>query len=158
MKSIACNLLGSVSDAEDAVQETFLKVYRGAAAFRGGASFSTWMYRILLNTCYDSIRRRSRRREAPAAADPSSATLDPPGAREDSSLRLELEDSVGRLPEKPRSVFLLHAVEGFTHREIGEILGVAEGTSRMLLFEAKRELQRLLWKGRPRERQGESRA
>jgi RNA polymerase sigma-70 factor (ECF subfamily) len=158
MKSIARNLLGSVSDAEDAVQETFLKVYRGAAAFRGGASFSTWIYRILLNTCYDSMRRRSRRREAPAAADLSSATLDPPAAREDSSLRLELEDSVGRLAEKPRSVFLLHAVEGFTHREIGEILGVAEGTSRMLLFEAKRELQRLLWKGRPRERQGESRA
>lgn len=151
MKSIACNLLGSVSDAEDAVQDAFLKIYRGAGAFRGGAAFSTWIYRILLNTCYDSMRRRKRRREEPAPSDSSGVRLDLPATRDDSPLRLELEESVGRLPEKPRSVFLLHAVEGFSHREIGEMLGVPEGTSRTLLFEAKRELQRLLWSGREQE-------
>lgn len=148
MKSIACNLLGSVSDAEDAVQETFLKIYRGAGAFRGGAAFSTWIYRILLNTCYDAMRRRKRRREEPPPSDSSALRLELPVTLEDHPLRLELEDSVARLPEKPRSVFLLHAVEGFSHREIGEMLGVSEGGSRTLLFEAKRELQRLLWSRR----------
>ena len=63
MKSVALNLLRRESDAEDAVQETFLKVYRGAASFRGGAALSTWIYRILVNTCYDLLRRRKRRPE-----------------------------------------------------------------------------------------------
>ena len=151
MKSIACNLLGSVSDAEDAVQETFLKVIRGAASFRGSARFSTWVYRILLNACYDAGRRRRRRPEGGEAVDASGARLDLPAPGGDHRLRLELEDSVARLPERPRAVFLLSAVEGFTHPEIGEILGIPEGTSRALLFEARRELQRLLWPGRSRE-------
>jgi RNA polymerase sigma-70 factor (ECF subfamily) len=151
MKSIACNLLGSVSDAEDAVQECFLKVYRGAGAFRGRSSFSTWLYRILLNTCHDSMRRRRRRPEGESPADASDARLDLPASGSDHPLRLELEDSLARLPERPRTVFLLAAVEGFTHREIGEVLGIPEGASRTLLFEARRELQRLLWTGRARE-------
>jgi len=151
MKSIAANLLGSVSDAEDAVQESFLKVYRGAATFRGGARFSTWIYRILLNTCYDSMRRRRRRPEGEDPADSSDARLDLPAAGSDHPLRLELEDSLSRLPERPRTVFLLSAVEGFTHRELGEVLGIPKATSRTLLFEARRELQRLLWTGRVRE-------
>ncbi len=152
MKSIACNLLGSASDAEDAVQETFLKVFRGAAAFRGTARFSTWIYRILLNACHDAGRRRRRRPEREDSPDVSSARLDLPAPGGDHRLRLELEESVARLPERPRAVFLLSAVEGFTHLEIGEILGIPEGTSRTLLFEARRELQRLLWPGRPEAR------
>jgi RNA polymerase sigma-70 factor (ECF subfamily) len=151
MKSIACNLLGSVSDAEDAVQDTFLKVFRGASAFRGTARFSTWVHRILLNACYDAGRRRKRRPEGTEAPESADARLDLPAPGADHPLRLELEDSVARLPERPRTVFLLSAVEGFTHSEIGEILGVPEGTSRALLFEARRQLQRLLWTGSPPE-------
>src|ERR1041384_4996445 len=63
MKSIAYNHLGNVSDAEDAVQETFLKIHRAASTYSGEASFSTWMYRILINTCYDTLRKRQRRPE-----------------------------------------------------------------------------------------------
>jgi RNA polymerase sigma factor (sigma-70 family) len=58
MKSIAFNLLGNAADAEDAVQEAFLKIYRGAKTFRGGAAFSTWAFRVMVNTCYDALRRR----------------------------------------------------------------------------------------------------
>src|SRR5687767_12537158 len=54
MKSIAYNHLGNMSDAEDAVQETFLKIHRAADTFAGDAAFSTWIYRILVNTCYDA--------------------------------------------------------------------------------------------------------
>ncbi len=158
MKSIAGNLLASASDAEDAVQESFLKVYRGAAAFRGSARFSTWIYRILINTCYDAMRRRERRPEGEAAASSSDsdARLDLPAAGPDHLLRLELEDALEQLPERPRTVFLLSAVEGLSHGEIAEVLGVPEATSRTLLFEARRQLQRLLWRGRGRAR--ESRA
>jgi RNA polymerase sigma-70 factor (ECF subfamily) len=66
MKNLARNVLGSSADADDAVQETFLKVQRGISSFRGQSSFVTWTYRILINTCYDvrrsKLQERSRQR------------------------------------------------------------------------------------------------
>jgi len=153
MKSIARNLLGHESDAEDAVQESFLKVFRGAGSFRGTASVSTWIYRILVNTCYDALRRRKRRsedaltletprREEPRDAAPGAEGATAPG---DHPLRIAIEQGVAKLKPRQRDVFLLSAVEGFSHREISEVLDIPEGTSRTLLFEAKRHLQELLW-------------
>jgi RNA polymerase sigma-70 factor, ECF subfamily len=144
MKSVAANLLGNAPDAEDAVQETFLKIYRGAAAFRGGSRLSTWIYRVLVNSCYDMMRKKRRR--PVEVAETGSASEDaqfqfPPS---DHPLRLALEASVKELEPRRRSAFVLYAVEGFTHREVGEILGVPEGTSKALLFEARRDLQRRL--------------
>src|SRR4029077_15390024 len=63
MKNLARNILGSSADAEDAVQETFLKVKGGIASFRGQSSFVTWSFRILVNTCYDARRSRLRKKE-----------------------------------------------------------------------------------------------
>ncbi len=140
MKSIALNLLSSSADAEDAVQETFLKVYRGAAGFRGGSSVATWLYRILVNTCYDQMRRGRRRPEAPLPARIAMAS----SHESDHPLRLSIEMALSRLPEKERAAFLLCEVEGFSHREAGEILEVNENASRTLLFRAKRRLQESL--------------
>jgi RNA polymerase sigma-70 factor (ECF subfamily) len=148
MKSIARNLLGHESDAEDAVQEAFLKIYRGAGSFRGSASVSTWIYRILVNTCYDALRRRKRRAEdaltleAPAGGEKTATAA---AASGDHPLRIAIEQGVALLKPRQRDVFLLSAVEGFSHREISEVLDIPEGTSRTLLFEAKRHLQELLW-------------
>jgi RNA polymerase sigma-70 factor (ECF subfamily) len=140
MKSLAANLLGNMADAEDAVQETFLKVYRGAPSLKGDSAVSTWAFRILLNTCYDALRRRRRRREETGSeqADVSAA----PGA--DHPLRLSLEKAVRALPERERAVFLLVEVEGLTHREASEVLEVPEATSRTLLFSARGRLKRSL--------------
>src|SRR5262249_32653509 len=63
MKNVARNLLGTASDAEDAVQETFLKVQRSIGTFRGQSSFVTWSFRVLINTCYDLRRSRMRKKE-----------------------------------------------------------------------------------------------
>jgi RNA polymerase sigma-70 factor (ECF subfamily) len=147
MKSIAANLLGSATDAEDAVQDCFLKIYRGAASFRGDARFSTWIYRVLVNSCYDMLRQR-RRRPVEVRPEEETARADPEHSApaSDHPLRLSLEACVKDLDPRRRAAFLLFAVEGFTHREVGDILGVPEGTSRTLLFEAKRELQRRLAK------------
>lgn len=140
MKSLAFNVLGNAADAEDAVQETFLKVYRGAKDLKGSAAVSTWAYRILLNTCYDTLRRRRRRPE-----DLAGETLDRrPGAGADHPLRLALEKAVAELPERERTVFLLVEVEGLSHREAGEVLDVPEATSRTLLFAARGRLKRVL--------------
>ena len=140
MKSVAMNLLGSAADAEDAVQEAFLKVYRGAAGFRGGSSVSTWIYRILVNACYDLMRKGRRRPESPLPAEIALS----PAAEHDHPLRLSIEVALRRLDPKERAAFLLCEVEGFSHREAGEILDVKENTSRTLLFRAKRRLQREL--------------
>ena len=69
MKNLARNILGSATDAEDAVQETFLKVQRSIASFRGQSSFVTWTFRILVNTCYDARRSRLRKKEVAAEDD-----------------------------------------------------------------------------------------
>jgi RNA polymerase sigma-70 factor (ECF subfamily) len=147
MKSIAANLLGNLADAEDAVQDCFLKVYRGAASFRGTSRLSTWIYRVLVNSCYDILRKR---RQYPLEARLEGETLvssrEPVTPASDHPLRLSLEACVKDLEPRRRAAFLLFEVEGFTHREVGDILGVPEGTSKTLLFEARRELQRRLWK------------
>ena len=145
MKSVALNLLGNTSDAEDAVQEAFLRIYRNIASFRAQSSLSTWAFRILINACYDLMRKRKRRVEVPELdtdrqQEFSTSTSDHP-------LRLTLEKYVAQLDPRSRNVFLLFEVEGFTHREIGEILDIREGTSKSVLFEAKRGLQRLFKSG-----------
>ncbi len=147
MKSVAANLLGGMADAEDAVQECFLKVYRGAASFRGASRFSTWIYRVLVNTCYDMLRKRGRRpAEAPLEDEAGDTIRTASSPASDHPLRLSLEACVRDLDPRRRAAFLLFEVEGFSHREVGDILGVPEGTSKTLLFEARRELQRRLWK------------
>jgi RNA polymerase sigma-70 factor (ECF subfamily) len=147
MKSIAANLLGNLADAEDAVQDCFLKVYRGAASFRGASRLSTWVYRVLVNSCYDMLRKRRRYPlEARSEGETLVSSREPVTPASDHPLRLSLEACVKDLEPRRRAAFLLFEVEGFTHREVGDILGVPEGTSKTLLFEARRELQRRLWK------------
>jgi RNA polymerase sigma-70 factor, ECF subfamily len=144
MKSIAANILGSRADAEDAVQESMLKAYRGAARFRGGASVSTWLYRILLNTCYDLLRQSRRRAPVEAPMPMETAAAISSAGSPDHPLRLSIEKALSQLEPRERTAFLLCEVEGFSHREAGEILEVGEGASRALLFRARRHLQKAL--------------
>lgn len=140
MKSIAWNHLGSRSDAEDAVQETFLKIHRAASTYTGEASFSTWVYRILVNTCYDVLRKRRRRiEEAPIEEMVETSERTAPSV--DVAKRMTLQKMLSELPEQRRSVFTLFEIEGLSHAEIGEILGISEGNSKWILFSTKKELQ-----------------
>jgi RNA polymerase sigma-70 factor (ECF subfamily) len=145
MKSIAMNLLGNAHDAEDAVQETFMKIHRGIHYFRGQSAFSTWVYRILVNSCYDLRRSRMRRQETPeqdlVAED---QIFEVSGPVRDHPLRMALEKCVKQLTPHLRSVFLLYEVEGFKHSEIGGILGISEMASKNALYQAKRRLRDML--------------
>jgi len=144
MKNLARNLLGSPVDAEDAVQETFLKIHRSVASFRGQSSFVTWTYRILINTCYDA--RRSRLRKKEIANDDSGENPRPepraPGAHP--SLRMALERALAALTRHQRDVFLLYEVEGFRHAEIAGMLEITETASKNTLFQAKKNLRQML--------------
>ena|ERR1700756_2290100 len=136
MKSLAFHLLGSRDDAEDAVQETFLKVYRAIGSFENNSTVSTWMFRILINCCYDILRKRQRLAEKPMLKEVS--------AESKLTLKVALERALLTLNEQHRLVFLMFEVEGLKHSEISSVLEVPEGTSRAWLFEAKRALKQLL--------------
>ncbi len=144
MRNFARNLLGNPVDAEDAVQETFLKVQRGIASFRGQSSFVTWTYRILINTCYDA--RRSRLRKKEVANDDSSETPrpEPRAPVAHPSLRMALERALATLTKHQRDVFLLYEVEGFRHAEIAGMLEITETASKNTLFQAKKNLRQML--------------
>lgn len=140
MKSIAWNHLGNRSDAEDAVQETFLKIHRAAKTYSGEASFSTWAFRILVNTCYDVLRKRRRRIEE-EQFDEAPETIERTAPSVDEAKRMTLRKLLGDLPEQRRTVFTLFEIEGLSHAEIAEILGISEGNSKWILFATKKELQ-----------------
>ena len=140
LKSIAHQILGNRQDAEDAVQETFLKLYRGIDGFQGQSGIGTWLCRIVINVSYDVARRaaaRTRRVLAGAA-----------GPKNQLPSKVALDDALGRIHPKHRMVFLLFEVEGLKHSEIAAMLEVPEGTSKAWLFEAKKELKRMLMEGR----------
>jgi RNA polymerase sigma-70 factor (ECF subfamily) len=139
MKSLAFNMLGNVPDAEDAVQEAFLRAYRNRGSFREDATLFTWVSRILINTCYDVGRRRAARRDEGALDE--ELTVHPTSPAGDHPLRLTLERALRELPRIYRDVFLLCEVEGYTHREVAAILEIPEGTSKARLFEARRQLR-----------------
>lgn len=140
MKSIAWNHLGNRSDAEDAVQETFLKIHRAAKTYSGEASFSTWVFRILVNTCYDVLRKRRRRIEE-TPMDDTQETAERTAPNVDEAKRMTLRKLLSELTEQRRTVFTLFEIEGLSHAEIGEILGISEGNSKWILFATKKELQ-----------------
>ncbi|MFI5097964.1 MAG: RNA polymerase sigma factor [Candidatus Acidiferrales bacterium] len=145
MKSLARNLLGTKSDAEDAVQETFLKVQRSIASFRGQSSFVTWTFRILVNTCHDLRRSRMRRKEiVPDEREDGAMPLEPRAPGGHPSLRLALERAIAQLTQHQRDIFLLYEVEGFRHAEIAEMLEISETASKNTLFQAKKNLRQVL--------------
>ena len=144
MKSVAWNLLGNETDAEDAVQEAFLKAFRGRGGFQGQSSPATWLHRIVVNTCLDA-RCRARRHPEDEAIEPETPdALHPSTGTPHHPLRMALEKSLARLGDKQRTAFVLFEVEGFSHAEIAEMLAISEAASKNRLFEAKRELREML--------------
>jgi len=144
MKNVARNLLSSTTDAEDAVQETFLKVQRGIASFRGQSSFVTWTYRILINTCHDARRSRMRKKEDTGQESPESPRPEQRAPAAHPSLRMALERALAALTRHQRDVFLLYEVDGFRHSEIAGMLEITETASKNTLFQAKKNLRGML--------------
>lgn len=144
MKNIARNYLGNSIDAEDAVQDTFLKIQRSIGSFRGQSSFATWTFRILINTCYDARRSRMRKKEVASDETSGSPRPEPRAPVASPSLRLALERALAELTRHQREVFLLYEVEGFRHSEIAAMLTITETASKNTLFQAKKNLRQML--------------
>jgi RNA polymerase sigma-70 factor (ECF subfamily) len=144
---LVLRMVGSPEEAEDLLQEVFLQAYRKLAGFRGESALGTWLYRLAMNLCLDHLRGRQAKMTRATesldhedAAEPAApAPVVPPAIS-----RMDLERAIEKLPAGSRAAFLLHDVEGFEHREIAEILGVTEGTSKSQVHKARMKLRTLL--------------
>jgi RNA polymerase sigma-70 factor (ECF subfamily) len=127
--------------AQDYAQEAWIRAIRALPTFRGDARFSTWLHRIAVNAALQSLRKADARskRETPVSED---VPVAPEHA--DSLLQKRLQNALDQLPEGMREVLILHDVEGYTHEEIGDVLGVTSGTSKSQLFKARAKMRSLL--------------
>ncbi|MDT8435728.1 MAG: sigma-70 family RNA polymerase sigma factor [Gemmatimonadota bacterium] len=139
--SVVRRLVGDDHAAEDVAHDAWLRAFDRLGTFRGDAAFGTWMHRLAVNTALNALRRSGRRPEveqgAPAPAQRS------PGDGAMLTQRV-LERAIDRLPEGYRRVLVLHDVEGWTHEEIAQRLGVTVGTSKSQLHKARARMRDLL--------------
>ncbi len=156
--NVAYRMLGNASDAEDLLQEIFLLAYRKLSSFRGESTLATWLHRLAMNACLDHLRSRAAKTAHATSSlegDPGGGrTLDPAAPIEMTAARIDLERAIGDLPAGYRAAFVLHDVEGFAHREIAQILGIAEGTSKSQVYYARLSLRKMLGGSRAARVQG----
>ena len=138
---VARAIVLSHEDAEDAVQEGFLRAYQALARFTPGQPFGAWLNRIVANAALDIARRKKIRTVEELSDSMATPFRDP---AENAELRTRLKAALAELPERSRAVIVLHDVEGFTHAEIGEMLGIPGGTARSDLHHARQRLRKLL--------------
>ncbi|HYT29927.1 MAG TPA: sigma-70 family RNA polymerase sigma factor [Actinomycetota bacterium] len=154
--SAALRLTRNPTDAEDLVQETFLRAYRGFARFEPGTNLRAWLYRILMNTFINSYRKKQREpltisedevdewylysKMAERGAEPSAETAVIEALPDE-----DVQDALASLPEQFRTAVLLADVEGFSYKEIAEIVGVPIGTVMSRLHRGRKALEKRLW-------------
>jgi len=145
--SVACRMLGNTADAEDLLQEIFLTAHRKLESFRGESSLGTWLYRLATNQCLDYLRSRAARAGHVTDALDDDPTLADAGSNrlaDQTVTKMDLERALARLPEGCRAAFVLHDIEGLEHREVGDVLGIAEGTSKSQVHKARLRLRAIL--------------
>ena len=146
--SIALRMTGNSADAEDLTQESFVSVFRRVGSFRGEASFTTWLYRLVINQVKMHFRYRSSRPEMQTSdgeiperwqggvrrTEPAEQLID----------RLAIEQAVRMLPTGYRSAFILHDIEGYKHEEAARLSAHTVGTSKSQLHRARANLRAVL--------------
>ncbi|MFT7245998.1 MAG: RNA polymerase sigma-70 factor (ECF subfamily) [Candidatus Azotimanducaceae bacterium] len=122
--------------AEDLAQEAFVMAWRKLSSFRGDSAFGSWLYRITTNTVLSYLRKQKPFRNMLDVDE-----IEEQGQKEDIGLRMTLDDAIAGLPDGARAVFVLYSLEGYTHDEIGSLLGIAQGSSKAQLHRARQLLQ-----------------
>ena len=131
--------------AEDLLQDIFLKIFSHLGDVKNPETFTAWVHRIALNTCYSHLRsRRGTVGRTVSLSDIEGWVTDPSSGERRYDLRKPLQDAIRTLPEKLRGVFTLHDIQGFKHEEISVMMGWSVGTSKSQLFKARMRLRRCL--------------
>jgi RNA polymerase sigma-70 factor (ECF subfamily) len=153
--SLILSIVGGREDAEDIVQESFVKAYLSLKNFRGESSFYTWIYRVAYNMAIDFRRRVSRRNGVvtePRLNDQNESVQvegvaqdgDPEKSAERKQLAATLDEAMAQLSEEHRAVIVLREIEGMSYAEIADVLGVSQGTVMSRIHYAKKHLQKAL--------------
>jgi RNA polymerase sigma-70 factor, ECF subfamily len=133
--NLARRTLHDAEEAEDATQETFLKAFQQIPRQNGDLQLEPWLYRVAVNTCFDHLRTRRRRPTTPLAEQAEQASPTDQFAQAETG-RL-VEETLKRLSERHRVALVLKDLHGFTHEEIGAVLGISRGAAETLLFRAR---------------------
>lgn len=137
--NISLRMMQNPEDAKDATQEALIKAFRSIQGFRGDSGFSTWLYRIVMNTCKDELRRKQRTRtislDQGAEGEPgyrpielADETLSPETLMEQKNIRSQIQSAIRELPEANRSALILRDIQGFSYEDISELLNCPVGT------------------------------
>jgi len=139
----AMSVLRNAHDAEDAVQGAFIRALERIDQLKPGSPFGPWFYRVLRSTCLNLRRREALRShdDIPASA---AGGRNPEKDLERELTREKVISALGELPEMQRLAVTLYDLEGYSHQEIADILGIAVGTSRAHVHHARRTLRRLI--------------
>ncbi|WP_067662242.1 RNA polymerase sigma factor [Ferrimonas marina] len=135
--ALCLRLSGGKGQAEDHTQEVFVRAWQKLAQYRGEAQFASWLHRLAINLVLDQQRRQRwwhklvplSEQPEPQAAGPEDHGIDP---------------LLPSLPTRPRQVFVLFAIEGYSHKEVGQLLGISEGASKAHYHRARQQLKEML--------------
>ncbi len=144
----ALRMLNNREDAEEAMQDVFLRVHRSLGTFRGDAELSTWLWRITVNVCLSRRRTRRRRREQVRVEDVADAIADDaPGPDEILAIlqdRARIAAMIARLPDREAASITLYYIEGFDYAEISRILNIPPGSVATALHRGRERLGKML--------------
>lgn len=140
--ALAYRMTGSLSDAEDLAQETFLRAFRQLDSFRAESKFSTWLCQIAVNLSLNWRTREGRRNEVHSTWAENTITDSPGGFPDELSRRVQ--SALNRLPPKQRAAIVLTVYENHSHAEAARLLNCTEATISWRVFAARQKLKRLL--------------
>lgn len=150
MYAVALRMCANREDAQDCLQEAMLRVYRAISGFKGESSFSTWVYRITMNTCLDELRKRKNRQTTSLdnLLDMGWSPSDDTNVPEKHALRGEsrrmLQTAIENLPEDMRSAIVLRDIEGLSYEEIAKALDINIGTIKSRISRGREKLREKL--------------
>jgi len=130
---------GNEALAMEMTQDAFIRAWEKLSLFRGESRFSTWLHRLTVNLVLGERRKQLRRAEIVNAI-----PQDEGWVSSSTGQTMDLQAAVSQLPERARNVLILHDIEGYRHREIGEVLGMAVGTSKVQLHRARKLMRKML--------------
>ncbi|MBN2899594.1 MAG: sigma-70 family RNA polymerase sigma factor [Clostridia bacterium] len=152
--NIAYRMLGNEEDAKDITQEALIKVYKSINKFKGTSSFSTWLYRIVMNTCKDELKKRKEvmisldkeieTGEGTMAMEIGDERLNPSKIVEKNEITHMVQDAISRLPEDNRMVVVLRDIQGLSYEEISEVIKEPIGTVKSRINRGRNMLKKIL--------------
>jgi RNA polymerase sigma-70 factor (ECF subfamily) len=145
--ALCVRMTGDAHEAESMTQEAFVRAWERLGDFRGESAFSTWMHHVAVSVVLTSRRATLRRLRRVRTTDDLERLDAPAPAARIPEAGVDLERAIALLPEGARIVFVLHAIEGYSHGEIAGMLGITENTSRAQLHRARGLLQEVLHDG-----------